>query len=444
MKGFPGTTLSGAFFRDLDEAVRPFRRTASPPSSEARQKLGSALLKAAEALVLAEGVQFKVTGENVVLGALVEFLGLDTVEAFLESSAMRFVLWTPLILVVEPRSMPPESLPIVGGMYASSEFQDPHMSAEAGLRGWSSLNRRAVSRLAKKVAERTVLPSQGMTAQAIARTLSAHRDGDLRSIGIPDDLNIATITTPEKRALAAVASQLLEAAAMLSSKADLFAGQRTWGTLTSLCRRLHDEQGFIGISQETLRSERVPLISDLLLQGKLETGDLPAIRERQETKDYRAWLWEGIAQTTDVQELRDAYEALITGAPKSATETKIGRSVVNAAVSTLIGSAVAVMTANPALAAGAGMLTNMAQNILDAFWVENIVRERAPRRFATDVLRSLEVQASGRKALRALPGVDLPSHHGVSPRASVDLTMSGPLAEERIIPLGATLTLYED
>jgi hypothetical protein len=403
-----------------------------------------ALRRAGEALVLAEAVHFKVTGENVVLAALVKFFGEKTVEAFLDSPAMRFTLWTPVILIVEREGMPPESLPIVGGRYSLSEYVDPQMSAEAGLRGWSNINRRAVSRLAKKAAERTTLPSRDLQDHAIARTFHAHADGSLRSFGVPDSLDIATITPPEKHALAGVASQLLEAAVILSSRTDIFAGARTWGALTSLCRRLRDQQGFVEIAEQTLRSDRASSLADLLLRGAIKPENLPALRDRQEAKDYRSWLWDGLSTSSDSKDILDAYETMITGVVSSGTNKKVARAVVNAAVSTLVGAVINLKTNHPVLSAEAGMLASIAQNLADTFWIDKLLYERAPRRFATDVLRKFEPRAGSTGITNRSLDVTLPSLRGVTPKATMTFTMSQPVEQARVIPVGTTLTLYQD
>jgi hypothetical protein len=135
--------MSNAFYSALDLATRPFNGVPLVLPAQ-REHLGSILVRAAEALVLCDRLNFKVYGENLSLGVLHDFLGAKTLEALLEQKAISFVQWTPMIGLIEPYpGMSSEVLGLAAGTLTSPEYVDLQLSAEAGLRQWSSAGRRA-------------------------------------------------------------------------------------------------------------------------------------------------------------------------------------------------------------------------------------------------------------------------------------------------------------
>ncbi len=107
------------------------------PVSQTDAALGPSRFKRLEAslfedLLLFDRVSFKVHGENIPLAVLLNLFGTKSFEALFEQSAIRFVLWTPMVGFNETEL--PWIHPLVFGNFNSPAHSNPEASADLGLK----------------------------------------------------------------------------------------------------------------------------------------------------------------------------------------------------------------------------------------------------------------------------------------------------------------------
>jgi hypothetical protein len=142
------------------------------------------MLSAAEALMVAPRVTFKVYGENVVLAVLARMFGAKGVEQLMDEGAVEFVLWRPIVTQVMSEDLLAQGLsPLAYGNTNNPEHSDPHTSCIKGMNWSPQFDRKLRRSIARRAAKHMTTTPEEAPKQAVDELMAAYRDGRLSADG---------------------------------------------------------------------------------------------------------------------------------------------------------------------------------------------------------------------------------------------------------------------
>lgn len=347
-------------------------------------ELLEAAASVAEGFLFAPTVSFRVQGENVVLCQLVQFFGVDGVEALLKEGAIEFVLWDQQVAFIETEAARKAGLhPLVPSDMVSDHARDPLASAETGLKGWAppSLSESDAKRLAKLAADRTVLTPKKIAERTIATVNEAYAANNLADIGLPASTPFPELDRSSVVKLAEIADQAFNAGVMLDRQADLLEEAPVWSALLHLTKSVPTPGGVLRGVQRTLEIEHVPSIKLLLQREVIRFEDVVKLRALRQTEEFRDWLWSREAPQ-DAGAVADEYLAAMDS--KIDIKDRTWFKVARIGFVSLVSAAAGIAAGPLGLAGGAAVGTAIAY--ADGLGLEKLITRRNPRRFATDVL----------------------------------------------------------
>jgi hypothetical protein len=384
------------FFTGLDDLATKFLKNTRP--TDERQIAAAIALEmasVAEAIIFSPKVTFKVYGENVVLSLLVKAFGTKGVQELLETDAIEFALWTPMVTYTDDEYVLGQGVtPIQAGVLQNPEHSDPKVSANAGLEGWCRELHRPERRLLSKLASRkTYLPPKELSHRAVATVVDSYRVGTLNTMGFRNETPIHQIDAAQRRQLARLADSAVEACILLDRDLDVFERESTWQMLVTLIHT-YEARGILRDAVESvLDIERLPSISGLILSGQINWGDVLRIRRRRETKDFRRWLWSQ-PDPKDCSQISAEYVRQI--APKADIQYENWFKAARISAVSAAGGVLGTLTAGPnggMTGAAVGTAVGTAVSLFDGIFLDKLLNKPSPRRFATDVISPLLVKS---------------------------------------------------
>ncbi len=344
------------------------------------------VLAAAEALMIAPSVCFHVYGENVVLALLVGMFGAKGVEELLEHRAVEFHLWFPAVGTVDDASLLKQGIsPLVQfGSPTTPEYADPEASARAGLTKWGqhlTLDRTTRRRLVRLAAKRTTLRGEWIAEYAIAYVNAAHTNGQFEELGLDPGVPSHELSADQRNQLASLAAQLATTADLIEHEYDLYRSAETWDALSAVFARLRARDETRAATERILALHHLPSIPNLVGAGVLTLADIPRLRKRKETDDFRRWLW-AQPNPSDTEAIAQSYIAALN--PRVSVTDRRWYKVADLTTMQGVGLALSLLTAP--LGPLAGVAANTVLTVMNDRLGDRLSHGRDPRRFATDLI----------------------------------------------------------
>jgi len=353
--------------------------------------MDQARASAAEALLISPCATFRVMGENVVLAQLVTMFGPKAVADLLGEHAIDFVLWRSF---VGTNAEPIDGMHLfaagnIGDLQddATAEqrvrqavFTDPEASAEAGLASWlkTPLDRPTRRDLARAAAKRTVVTDKEVPGWAVNRVQTAYANGELEHLGLAPSRNLSL---DEQKTMVRWAEHLAAAAILLENGYDLYEVPEFWDTLMMLYTRLVEREQARTVTEQILSFASCPSIPALLAERKDLIQEVPLLRKKRGTVEYREWLWSQ-PNVADANDVMTAYARGIVN-KKSLADSRWFRPAHLLIGQTVSGAA--AFTLGPAGFA-AGEAAAIAFAVADDFIVAKLSRAHDPHRFTREVI----------------------------------------------------------
>jgi hypothetical protein len=395
---------TNAFYSSLNEFCRKYLVGPKPLSpTEIREfPTRDAAERAAlfEHLLLFDTVSFKVYGENIPLALMLRLFGEKSLEALIEQQAIRFVLWTPMILhnVTEM----PGINALQSGNVNSPAHSDPEQSIDLGL-NWltEQPTKRLRKRLKKKVAPLYKIPPADLAGQMVALTDSAFTSGKLKPFGFdPEKQCIDNLKLPERALLAKCAGGLLEYRYLISEQMTALSSFEYFSLFSDSLQHIETSGKTVQAFGELAKLENMPDLKALFptLEGGLT--QVPKLRDKSRVRKFREWL-----STTTVgdKSVTEEYLAAISEA-KGPLDTKTGKlfkALALASVGAVVGhvaeGAVSGAVAGGIIAQAAGPTVEFTLDLLDEFLLDGLRKGWHPRMFFDDLrrLERVEKEQSG-------------------------------------------------
>jgi hypothetical protein len=393
---------TNSFYSSLDEFCRKYFVLGPKPLSptEIREFPGrDAAERAAlfEHLLLFDTVSFKVYGDNIPLVLMLRLFGEKGVEALIEQQAIRFVLWTPMILhnVTEM----PGINALQSGNVNSPAHSDPEQSIDLGLnRLTEQPTKRLRKHLKKKVAPLYKIPPADLAGQTVALTNSAFASGKLKPLGFdPETQRIDNLKLPERALLAKCANGLLEYRYLISEQMTSLSSFEYFSLFSDSLQHIETSGKMVQAFGELTKLENMPDLKALFptLEGGL--SQVPKLRDKSRARKFRKWL-----STTTVgdKSATEQYLAAISEAkgPLDTMTGKFVKALALASVGAVAGhaaeGAVSGAVAGGVIAQAAGPTVEFALDLLDEFLLDGLRKGWHPRMFFDDLRRLERVEKS--------------------------------------------------
>ncbi len=367
-----------------DVASRWLKNTQPADQRQINADIKREVVAAAEALMIAPRVCFRVYGENVVLVLLIRAFGVKEVERLLEEHALEFHLWSHQIFTIEDVNLVRQGLnPLAaGGRPTTAVHSDPEPSAQEGLAKWGAslnLDRKVRRHLARLVAKRTTLPSTWISEWAVNRTTVAYANGEIESLGFDSNVPLHEAPPAQWKQLSSLAAKFATTADLMEHEYDLYQSAETWETLLSLFSQLMARDRTRAVTEQILAFHHLPSIPRLLTDGVVSIRDIPRLRAKQETADFRAWLW-AQPDPLNAEAVAQAYLAALD--PRINVTEKRWFKAAHIGTAWGIGVALGALPFGPIVNAA----LSAAQTASDTIATDKLARKKDPRRFATDVV----------------------------------------------------------
>lgn len=363
------------------------KRPDLPTSVDQNRKYASALLSAAEALLISRRVTFKVYGENVVLAVLTRIFGVRGVEQLLEDDAIEFLLWRPLIAQPEEKLLSSGLDPLVYGNMSNAEHADPVTSCVKGLNWMPGIDRKMRRALGRKAAKHMSTTPDDAPKQSVEAVRAAYRDGSLLELGFDPNTPTHELSADDRSRLLKFATELTESAVLFEREWDLYEGEGTWGAMMRIATEVRSSGNVATVAEEILRTETLPSIWTLLLNNRLSFQDVLRLRRHAAVRDFQEWLWTR-PDPTDAKEVLEAYKGIVAKDLKNDPLDNSWLRLFRLVGVTLLGGAIGSAIGGPLGAVGGAAAHAVGENAgavgvsyLDTL-IDTIRKGRSPRRFA--------------------------------------------------------------
>lgn len=341
------------------------------PTREQELKMLSALY---EQLLIFERVTIRTNRVNQALYVLIKNLGLDTVERLIRSKYIRFMLWSPTIVMATGHSREDGTVdessifgkpPIVAGALTDSDL-DPENNILKGLRPFN-LPAKRVSKFVRMTRD-LYDPIDGMefSKNSAALVIDAYKNNLLSELGLPFNKEPEQMNLEERGNLLTLGNQVIETAVL--SEFDL----KSYDNFEHLkiCQKNLENIGRgYNVAENTshlFQLENLPSLQNVYEALGSDFDSVFKIRHLKGAKYYRNWINE-IGDYADAKYITSEYLAEIKGTYKY-FDSKEGKLLKTATIF-VVGTAITSLFANPVASAAAGLATNLLEAyVLDGLW----------------------------------------------------------------------------
>lgn len=387
--------MQNIFYPDLNDFCRKYLILNRPEGPLSPLDVAMAPIRAKEQearlfeqLLLFDRISFKVHGENIPLVLLFNTLGEKGLEELIEQDAIRFVLWTPMVLYMKDNIAGVE--PLVYGGFNSPAHCDPEMSIELGLKWMANpLSATAKRRLVKKVRRLYEMPDNDLAGTAVQVTKSAFNHGKFLSRGLSPLLkSMDKLAEPEKKLLSDCATELLEYYYLLRQGMTSYSNFRYFDQFSM-------SVGNIGANHIPLRFnefsklEGFPNLQELYRHLDQGLHQVAKLRSKRSSVKFREWL-ASVKGGVDGSEITREYLDSLTDA-KGLFDSAGGKFVKSVAVTALgavIGASIGGVEGAEVGAVAGKVLepaVHLGLDLIDSFLLERITKGWTPRMFFDDL-----------------------------------------------------------
>ena len=343
-----------------------------------------------EQLILFDRIIINTNRVNFPLFFLINQLGINIVEEFIEKGFIKFLIWTPIIVAPSGKrnedgtydeSEMYETPPIVPGTLVNSDF-DPEKNIDIALSKFPIYRDR--KRIFKRIASKNYIIPKGMefASNSAKIVIEAYKANNLLELGLPYTKEPNLLNVQERQTLLKLGYKILETA-ILSNY-----GLKSYNNFEhyKICEKNLENIGkAYKISENAshiLKVENLLNLKNLFLNNNISFESVSKLRYLSNAKYFRKWI-NTIGQNEDANEITKEYLAEIKGENKF-INTKEGKLIKNISVfgiTTALGSAIAGTE---------GMLAGFGLGLLEDFWLDSILKGKNPSMFIEDLKKELK------------------------------------------------------
>jgi hypothetical protein len=341
-----------------------------------------------EQLMLFDKISFKVYGENMLLGVLIRMFGMKGFEELVEQKAVGFTLWTTDITYLVTEAPGVDPLQFI--TQSSGPHVDPEASVMAGFKWMSnkpSYDQRR--RLVRKIAPlyRTVPNTFSQAAVNVVR--SAYHSGKLNVLGMVNTQDYQRLPIDTRKQLCACGAEALEYSYLLSQQMTSYSNPNYYALFNDTAAHVRSKDTLTKNFQAIATIECFPDLPILRSELKIPLTTLPKLRQKRNSKQFRAWLADASYSNRDTHITKDYVDAIADA--KGFFETrkgKITKSIAMTAIGTGIGALVAGAEGTlmgPGVAKVLEPVTDWGLDLVDEFILSGLTKGWTPQMFFDDL-----------------------------------------------------------
>lgn len=371
--------------------------TLTQPGGES--ELQRATLDVAEALMLADGVALKITGENVVLGFLAKMFGPHAAAELIRRGAIEFVgqakdagtLVDPSSVKLADGSSQPPGNPILAmidyGGFEPHVFCDGRIDGEAAailaLRRYQNeigLADRELRELSRRTAKHThAIPAERISEVA-ARVGNAYASGALAPLGLSPAI-AREQNEYQDAAYAKLVRNIAHTETLLDLELDQYQMPELWADIRQFTSEMTSGSKALRSLDSILDLRGIPDLRSLFRDRVLRIEDVPALRTHPATVAFRRWLWSKPDPRDTVSVARE-FVAELSGRASGKMQSYLLRGAQIASITILQDAAFEALQ----ISAPARPMADVGVALLSDFALERFKR-RPPSAFIDEVIQ---------------------------------------------------------
>lgn len=342
-----------------------------------------------EQLMLFDKIIISTNRVNYPLFFLIDQLGINKVEEFIENDFIKFLIWTPFI--ISPSGQRREDgtndesemygkPPIAAGSLVDKDF-DPENNIDVALSKFSLHRDR--KRIFKRVASKNYIIPNGMefSSNSAKIIIEAYKSNNLSDLGLPYSKEPEQLNLQERQTLLNLGYKILETAVLSQYGLKSYNNYEHYKICSKNIENIGKAYQVSENASQILKFENLPDLKSLFLKENITFESVSKLRYLSSAKYFRKWL-NTASQSADMYEITKEYNAEIRGVNKfiNTQEGKLIKNISVFGISTALGSAIA---------GNAGLLAGFGFGILEDFWLDSILKGKNPSMFIDDLRKEL-------------------------------------------------------
>ena len=347
-------------------------------TKEQEQEIAAELF---EQLLIFDQIVITTNKTNFSLYILIKKLGINTVEKLIENGYIKFIIWSPLLIVSTGKQLSNGKIdqsriyelpPLTVGTYIDSDL-DPENNIEQALQyfGLPRDRKRAFIRKARK--NYIKLDGMNYSAESAKLVIDSYNNNDLVELGLPCDKEPNQLNLEERTLLQKLGHKVIETSVLSNFDLKSFDNYEHIAISKNNFKNIGKAYNIVENSNELFNLENLPNLKQLFISEKLSFEDVFHIRNLSNAKYYRKWI-NNIGEDIDAKEITKEYLNEIKGNNNffESLEGKLTKSVGLFTANTLIGAAIA---GPPGAAIGFTL------GLLETYWLDNLLKGKNPSMF---------------------------------------------------------------
>jgi len=339
-----------------------------------------------EQLLLFDKITICTNGKNFSLFFLIKMLGLNIVEKLFECGYIRLLIWTPIILIVNPENKLDRSIdeskiigkqPIEGFWLYEGDLNQLDKFLENTLTYFNIHKDR--QRIFIKIIQKSIVIPHGkeFSPNSVAYIIDSYKKNCLKELGLPFNKEPEQLNFEERKIIMKLGYKVLELAIL--SKYDLksYENYEHYAICKQNIENIGKAYNVSDNSSTLFRLEGLPNLKELFISEKIDFESVFKFRHLTNAKYYRNWINE-IGENSNAKEITREYLNEIKGNTKFFESTQ-GKFFKNTCV---FGVGLAL---SQAVIGGAGVVAGFGFGLLDTFFLDRILKGKNPSMFIEDI-----------------------------------------------------------
>ena len=346
-----------------------------------------------EQLLLFDTVCLKIYGENIPISLLINNLGLKQFEELIETNAIEFLLWTPMVLTMEDDLEGVD--PLAFGNTSSQAHSDPEESITLGL-NWmkNKLIRKERRMLVRKLRDKYSIPDKHFSSKAAALVTDAYKSNKLAGLGAPNDKDVRNLPKSYRTKLLNLVSVVLESTVLSEQNLAAYNMKSHFDISTLGVKSIRNALKLQNDFHKILKLEGILDIKALYLNKVFDLQKVYTIRKSKSSRNFRNWLQKE-SNANNASDISEKYLEAITGNNKFINSNK-GKFLKTVTLSTIGAGIGALVQGIPGGIAGASIgkivepFADLGLGLFDSYFLNNMLLGWNPRLYIEDLKKNIE------------------------------------------------------
>lgn len=334
-----------------------------------------------EQLLIFDQIIISTNKTNFSLYVLIKNLGINTVEKLVENGYIKFIIWSPLLIVSAGKQLSDGTIdesriyelpPLTAGTYLESDL-DPDKNIAQALQYFPLPRERKRAFIRKARKNYISLAGMDLSSESAKIVIDSYSNNNLIDLGLPYEKEPNKLNKAERATLQKLGHKIIETAVLSEYNLKSYDNYEHIAISKINFENIGKAYNVVDNSNHLFKLENLPNLKELYISQKLTFDDVFKLRNLSNAKYYRKWI-NNVGENADALEITKEYLNEVKGNNKffESLEGKLIRNVGLFTANTAIGGAIA---------GPPGMAVGFALGMLETFWLDNILKGNNPSMF---------------------------------------------------------------